>query len=261
MATTLAETELITVGDVTLEIEQRGTGRPIVFLHGAGGPKPGAPFLKKLAEHGRVVAPSHPGFGRSPLPSWVVEIDDLAYLYLDLFEQLDLRDAILVGTSMGGWIAAAIAIKNTTRIAKLVLVAPVGIKVGDRTTRDIPDVWWLPPDEVTKLTWHDPAKAPDPSTFADAELEAMARHREASALYLWKPYMHHPQLRRRLHRIDVPTLVLRGASDGLVSDAYARAYAAAIPGAAFATIPAAGHVPQSEQPEAFVAEVTRFIER
>jgi pimeloyl-ACP methyl ester carboxylesterase len=259
MAATLATPELMTVGDVTLEIEQHGTGRPILFLHGAGGPKSGAPFLQMLAAHGRVIAPSHPGFGRSPLPDWIESVDDLAYLYLDLLEQLDLRDVAVVGVSMGGWTAAEIAIKNTARIAKLVLVDPVGIKVGDRETRDLPDIYSLSPEQVTRLMWHDPSRAPKTEHMSDAELEALARHRHAAALYLWKPYMHNPQLRRRLRRVGVPTLVLRGESDGLVSEAYARAYADAIPGARFLTIAAAGHSPQTEQPEAFVAEVARFI--
>jgi pimeloyl-ACP methyl ester carboxylesterase len=122
-----AVSELLRVGELELEIDERGSGRPILFLHGAGGPKPRAPFLAALAEHGHVIAPSHPGFGRSPLPSWIEAIDDLAYLYLDLLAQLDLRDVVLVGCSMGGWTAAEMAIRSTERIGKLILVDAVGI--------------------------------------------------------------------------------------------------------------------------------------
>lgn len=248
-----------TIGGVELSLLERGTGRPILFLHGAGGLRPDAPFLDGLARHGRLVAPTHPGFGRTPLPDWIATVDDLAYLYLDLLDALDLRDVALVGTSMGGWIACEIATKCSERLSKLVLVDPVGIKVGDRETRDIPDVFALPPEQVTRLIYHDPSRAPDVTTLPDEALYEIARNREASALYLWEPYMHNPQLRRRLHRVRIPTLVLRGESDGLVSDAYARAYAAAIPGARYETIAAAGHAPQLEQPERFVDRVVRFL--
>jgi pimeloyl-ACP methyl ester carboxylesterase len=238
---------------------ERGSGQPIVLLHGAGGPKHVGPFLDALEQHGRIIAPSHPGFGRTELPDWFEGVDDLAYLYLDLLDQLDLRDVILLGFSMGGWTAAEIAVRCTHRLKKLILVAPVGIKVGDRLTRDIPDIYALPPDEVVKLTYHDPSKATSPKTMTDEQLAEVARNREAAVHYLWEPYMHNPQLRRRLHRINVPTLLLRGASDGLVSADYARAYAQSIPGARLETIERAGHVLQLEQPQELADRIVRFI--
>lgn len=249
------------VSGIDLEVVERGAGRPILLLHGAGGPRGNAPFMDLLDRHGRIVAPSHPGFGGTPLPDWVNGVDDLAYLYLDLLDQLDWHDVVLIGMSMGGWTACEIATKSCSRLSKLILVDPVGIKVGDRETRDIPDIYALHPDDVTKLMMYDPAKAPDYSTLPDDELLAVAKNREAAVLYLWEPYMHNPQLRRRLHRITVPTLLVRGEADGLVSDAYARAYAASIPGAIYDVIPKAGHSPQNENPEAFVERVGRFIEQ
>lgn len=258
MSTAVAPTTLDVAG-VPLEVYDRGTGMPILMLHGAGGPRGNAPFMDLLEQHGRIVAPSHPGFGGSPLPDWINGVDDLAYLYLDLLDRLDWYDVTLIGMSMGGWTACEIATKSAHRLAKLILVDPVGIKVGDRETRDIPDIYALHPDEVTKLTYHDPAKAPDYAAFSDEELLAVARNREAGVLYLWEPYMHNPQLRRRLHRITIPTLLLRGESDGLVSDAYARAYAASIPNCRYETIANAGHAPHMEAPQAFVDAVAHFI--
>lgn len=260
MPPTLVPPTVRNVSGIDLEVVERGSGRPILLLHGAGGPRGNAPFMDLLDRHGRVVAPSHPGFGGTPLPDWVNGVDDLAYLYLDLLEQLDWHDVTLIGMSMGGWTAAEIATKCCHRLARLILVDPVGIKVGDRETRDLPDIYALHPDEVNKLMMYDPAKAADYSKLSDDELLTVARNREAAVLYLWEPYMHNPQLLRRLHRIARPTLVLRGESDGLVSDPYARAYAAAIPGAVYDIIPKAGHSPQNENPEAFVERVVRFME-
>jgi pimeloyl-ACP methyl ester carboxylesterase len=260
MSTTLPSTPQVReIAGIPLEIVERGTGKPLLFLHGAGGPRANAPFIDLLARHARVIAPSHPGFGNSPLPDWLDGVEDLAYLYLDLLDQDDLRDVTLVGASMGGWTAAAIAIKCAHRLARVILVDPVGIKISDRETRDIPDIYALPPDEVARLTYHDPNNAPNYAALSDDELLVVAKNREAAVLYLWEPYMHDPALRRRLHRISVPTLVLRGESDGLVSDAYARAYAAAIPGARYEVIAKAGHSPQTEQPQAFVDHVLRFM--
>jgi pimeloyl-ACP methyl ester carboxylesterase len=248
----------LALGDVELEYLDRGEGRPLLVLHGAGGPRPDAPFIDLLAQHARVIAPTHPGFAAAPLPDWFDSVDDLAYLYLDLLEALDLRDAIVVGFSLGGWTACEIAVKCTHRLAGLVLVDAVGIKVSDRETRDIADIFATPAAELTRLTYHDPAKAPDVLALPDEQLELVARNRAASAMYLWEPYAHNPKLRRRLRRIDVPVLVLWGESDGLVTPAYGRAFAAAIPDAEFHLIPAAGHAPQLEQPEAFAEHVNRF---
>jgi pimeloyl-ACP methyl ester carboxylesterase len=254
----VAAKELL-LGDVPLSFLDIGEGAPMLVLHGAGGLPPDPPYLALLAQHGRVIVPTHPGFGSAVLPDWIDSIDDLAYIYLDLLEALDLHDVTLIGFSMGGWIAAEIAVKSTARIARVILVGAIGIKISDRLTRDIVDIFATDPIELERLAVHDPAKALDFSSLSDAELEVVARNREASALYLWEPYAHNPKLPRRLHRINVPVLVLWGASDGIVTPDYGRAYAERIPGARFELIAAAGHAPQNEQPDVFVQHVTRFM--
>ncbi|MBM4257001.1 MAG: alpha/beta hydrolase [Deltaproteobacteria bacterium] len=258
---TKTNTRWCTVHDVQLEMIEGGQGRPILFLHGEDGLDPQAPFLTLLANSGHVFAPSHPGFGHSPEVDWIDTVDDLSYLYLDFLEAQDLNDVIVIGNSLGGWIAAEMAVKATARIAKLVLIAPVGIKVGDREARDIPDIFALSPNEVMKLIYHDPAVAAvDYSKQSDDQLTAMARNREATVLYAWEPYFHNPKLRRRLRRIDVPTLLLWGANDQFVTPGYyGAAYRDAIPGARLETIARAGHLPHVEQPEAVVEKIRMFI--
>lgn len=251
----------ITVQDVQLEMVERGQGRPILLLHGEDGIDPQAPFLTLLANSGRVLAPSHPGFGHSPEVDFIDTVDDLSYLYLDFLAAQNLQDVIVVGLSLGGWIAAEMAVKSTKRIAKMILVAPVGIKVGDRETRDIPDIFALSPNEVTQLKYHDPAFAPvDYSKFSDDQLTALARNREATVLYAWEPYFHNPKLRRRLRRVDVPTLLLWGANDQFVTPGYyGTAYREAIPGARLELIERAGHLPHVEQPTALVEKIRMFL--
>ena len=259
MATAAVDDKLIRpMRGVDLELTRRGKGPPLLYLHGAGGSRPDSAFIDMLAERAEVFAPTHPGFSGSELPDWIDHIDDLVYLYMDLLDGLKLENVTLAGFSMGGWIAAEMAVRSTTRLARLVLVGAVGIKAGDRETRDIPDIWGLHPRDVAELVWHRREMIPDYGKMTDAELERIARDQEAAALYLWEPYMHNPRLLRRLHRVDRPTLLLRGAHDGLVSRAYMEAWAAAIPGARHDVIEGAGHVPDVEQPAALAQKILRF---
>jgi pimeloyl-ACP methyl ester carboxylesterase len=260
MATNVTQPGWTAVHGVRLEIVERGQGQPILWLHGEEGLDPGAPFLDGLAAFGSVLAPSHPGFGHSPDVASIDTIDDLSYLYLDLLDEKNLRDVIVVGASMGGWIAAEMAVKCRDRFGGLVLVAPLGIKVGDRETRDIPDIFALPPDEVTRLTYRDPARAAvDHGRLSDDQLTVIVRNREATALYAWEPYFHNPKLRQWLHRITLPTLLLWGGDDRFVTAPYyGDAYRRAIPSARFETIAGAGHFPHIEEPAALVERIRSF---
>ena len=251
----------IAVNGATVEMVDRGRGRPILFLHPGIGIDPGAPVLAALERGGRVIAPSHPGFGASQLPKGMSTVDDVSYFYLDLLDQLDLNDVLMVGVGLGGWIAAAIAVKNSTRLSQLVLANAVGVKIGDRETRDIVDIWALLPNEFNALAFHDPKIGErDYKSLPEAESVTAARNREAYARLAWSPYMHDPKLKSRLHRIGVPTLFLWGAADRILSESYGRGYCALIPGARFETIERAGHFPHLEQPEAFAGRVLGFAE-
>jgi pimeloyl-ACP methyl ester carboxylesterase len=240
------------IAGIHIDLIERGQGRPLLFLHPGIGIDAKAPVLDRLAAGARVIAPSHPGFGRSEQPKSMTTVDDLAYFYLDLMEALDLRNVILVGVSFGGWIAAEIAIKSTARIGHLVLADALGIKVGDRETRDIADIFAMTEAQLNDLAYFDPAaQKRDYPAMPEADLIVVARNREAMARYGWSPYMHDPKLKGRLHRIRIPTLVPWGAADRIAAPDYGRAYAAAIPGARFALIERAGHFPHIEAPDAF----------
>jgi pimeloyl-ACP methyl ester carboxylesterase len=253
--------ERLTVRGIELEVLRRGTGRPILLLHGFDTVDAAAPFLDGLAREGEVVAPSAPGFGNSPRPKDFDTVYDLVHLYRAVLSALPDDKITVVGFSFGGWLAAEIAAICANRIDKLVLVDPLGIKISDRETPDILDIFNKSPDEVRRCRWHDPDRfAPNYNAMTDEALVIHARNREALCLYAWHPYMYNPQLRYWLGGIDVPALVLWGAGDGIVSPDYGRAYAAMIPGARFELIAGAGHHPEIEQPEAFVDCVARFLQ-
>jgi pimeloyl-ACP methyl ester carboxylesterase len=254
-------TRSISIAGVALDLEERGEGRPLLFLHPGEGLEPRREWLDLLARRHRVIAPHHPGWGNSALPNWLSTVDDLAYLYLDLAAALALRDAVLVGACFGGWIAAEMAVRDTRRFAGLVLVDPLGIKVGGVSDRDIADMHALPRDEYMRRAWADPANGErDLMQLPETELAGIARGREAFALFGWKPYMHNPRLRRWLHRIDIPTLLLWGERDGIVSTGYGEAWRAEIPGARMEIIADAGHFPHWEQPRDFADRLSRFVD-
>lgn len=256
----MTATERADVHGVALEILRRGAGRPLLVLHGEAPLDPGAPVVDLLAARAEVIAPTHPGFGHSTRPDDIETVYDLVHLYLDLLEQLPYERVTLLGLSFGGWLAAEIAAACPHRLEGLILVDAVGIKVSDRETPDILDVFNTHPAEVQRRRWHEPAKwAPDFDAMSNEALVASARNREALCVYAWHPYLHNPRLARWLGRITVPTLVLWGASDGIVSPAYGRAFSARIPGARFEVIEAAGHHPEVEQPGAFVERVMAFL--
>jgi pimeloyl-ACP methyl ester carboxylesterase len=251
----------IEVSGLALEMDVRGNGKPLLFLHPEIGMDRAGPALDALAKGAKVIAPTHPAYGRPAVPSSLNTVDDIAYLYLDLLEALNLRDVNVVGLGIGGWIAAAIAIKSTQRLSKLVLVDAFGVKHGDRETRDIYDMWFITDADLQKVFYLDQELAArDTSKLPDDELYAIARAREASARYGWRPYMHDPKLKGRLHRIKIPALVLWGAEDKIAAPAYGKAYAAALPNAKFAQIERSGHFPHIEQTQEFARRTLDFIE-
>jgi pimeloyl-ACP methyl ester carboxylesterase len=257
------------VGPLDLEVLCRGSGRPILLIHGVNPVSPKAPFLDALAEHGEIIAPSHPGFGNSPRPEDFDTMYDLVHLYLEILDALP-APALVMGFSFGGWIAAEVAVSGSPKLDRLILVDPVGIKLGGREERDIVHFFNTNPAELNRLAWHDPANRPAgiyglgwPTAIddgmSDEEITVLARNWDALCLYGWRPHMYNPQLKHWLRRISAPTLVLWGQSDRIVTPDYGRAYSALIPGAQFAAIDKAGHHPELEQPRVFVEHAARFF--
>jgi pimeloyl-ACP methyl ester carboxylesterase len=252
--------EAVRIGDVHLELERRGSGAPLLLLASEEGRERDSAFVDALAARYEIILPSAPGFGRSSRPEWVTRPDDIAYIYLDLLDHLNLRDIRVVGASLGAWIAAEMAAIDDATMDKLVLLAPYGIKVGGPLDRDIADMWLLHPDAVSALTWSDPANAVrEYGDMPEDELRIIARNVESFARLCWEPYMFNPKLTHRLHRIGVPTLLLWGADDGIVRPAYGEAYCRLIPGARLAVVAQAGHFPHLEQPEAVTEQVVNFL--
>lgn len=251
----------VRVAGVDVDYLDVGSGPALLFLHSGWSPTfKSTVYLDHLAQRFRVIAPVHPGFGLRARAQQLRDVSDLAYLYLDLFEQMKLENLLLVGASFGGWIASEIAVRCTHRLSGLVLSGPFGIKVGDRETRDYVD--FLAVDDRTRgvLEFVDPAfQSTGFASWSDEDLLIAARGREAEVYYGWEPFMHNPQLKHWLHRIDVPTLVLRGADDRIVAGHNHAAYRDFIPNARLAIVAQAGHHVHIENPLAFTEQIVRFV--
>jgi pimeloyl-ACP methyl ester carboxylesterase len=254
--------EHVTINGVHIEMFESGTGPDLLYLHAGEGADPDAAFLPLLARHFRVLMPSHPGFGLSDTAEHLGSIDDLAYFYLDLIEQYDLKELTLVGSSIGAWLAMEIATKNRTRLARLVLDNPVGLRFGERTERDFFDIFHVSPTEWTKFFLADaPEDKREWSSEPDDVSLRAARNREAFTRVAWSPYLHNPRLGPRLHRADLPALVLWGDKDRIASEAYAQAVADALPQGEFLKIADAGHFASVDRPEVFAGAVLDFARR
>ncbi len=248
----------ISVDGATVRLFRGGSGKPLVFLHGAGGHTGWMPFLEELSKRFDVIAPEHPGFGQSDDPPWLDEITDLAYFHLDLLRALGLDHVHLVGTSLGGWIAAELAVRDTARLRSLTLVGAVGITAEGGP---IPDIFRMPVEENLRRFYADPERALRRlADLAKADMAAVAKNRSTVMRLAYRPRFHNPGLAKWLHRIDVPTLLLWGAEDGLVPPKFGEAYQALIPGSRLVVLPDAGHAPFDEQKDAFLAAFRDFID-
>jgi pimeloyl-ACP methyl ester carboxylesterase len=241
--------------DPQITVDEQGEGRPVLLLHGGGGPPSMGPLPSTLAEDFQVIAPVHPGFAGTPRPDWYDRIDDIALSYLQLLEQRDLRDVLVIGSSLGGWIASEMAVREHDRISGTMLLNAVGIDVDGI---ELADFFSLTPQELVAYAFHDPGAAPDPTRLPQEARDIQAANAATLAVYAREPYMHDPKLRRRLALVPTPVTAIWGESDQVAPEPYGRAYAASFPNGRFEPIPEAGHLPHLEQPEKVLQAIRRF---
>jgi pimeloyl-ACP methyl ester carboxylesterase len=243
-------------GEVDLLVEERGEGQPFLLLHGGAGPVSMARFAGLMAgrRKTRVITPTHPGFARTKRPDALTSVRGLAQVYAAFLDRIGVSDVTVIGNSVGGWIAAELALLANPRITGVVLVGATGIDVPGHP---IPDTSKLTLDEITSLSYHNPGPfRVDPTKMTEDQRAVMASNRAALGVYA--PQLTDPTLGERLGSVAVPTLVISGDGDRIVDAGYGRAYAAAIPGAKFELLAGTGHLPQIETPELLLETVWKF---
>ncbi len=244
--------------DLSIRLSEAGSGTAALVLHGGGGPATDEPIATHLAETYRALTPTHPGWNGSARPAWLTRIEDLAAAYLNLLGELDLADVLVVGSSLGGWIAAEMAVRDgRERIGRLVLIDSVGVDIPGQPIRDF---FALDARGVADYSYHDGNRFyVDPATLPAEQLAARQANMATMRVLAGDPYMHDPSLLGRLAEVALPTLVLWGESDRIVTPDYGRALAAAIPDARFEIVREAGHLPQIEQPDATLRTIDGFL--
>ncbi|MBS2553323.1 alpha/beta hydrolase [Catenulispora sp. NL8] len=262
ITTTAASRTLTIATGMAITVTEFGTdtaGTGVLYLHGGAGPRTMLGLAGALAEHAYGIVPTHPGFDGIPRPDRFDSMADLAEAYLDLLDELDLRDVMVIGNSVGGWIASEMALRdNRHRIGAIVLINATGIKAAGE--EQVTDVRGMAPAQMSELSFANAAFRPDFAALTDEQRAGMAANQRTLAVYSGGAFTHDPKLRRRLHRISIPALVIWGETDGISPLAYGRDYAAAFGDGHFAPIAEAGHFPQIEQLGATLGAIGDFVE-
>jgi len=236
-----------------------GAGAGVLLLHGGAGPQTVAGLAAALSEHAYVVTPTHPGFNGTPRVPWLDSVADLADAYLDLLAELGLDSVMVIGNSVGGWVAAEMALRDIGgRVKSVVLLNATGIRPDDPA--QVTDIRTVPPAAISRLAFYNPAFRPDPAALTVEQRAGAAANQQALALYAGEDFLFAPKLRRRLHRVTVPVLVAWGEEDGVLSAPYGRAYAATFPHGHYVGIAEAGHFPHIEQPGAVLGAIGDFVD-
>jgi pimeloyl-ACP methyl ester carboxylesterase len=250
--------EHLTLNGARIHLRRAGSGAPLLFLHGAGGVTDWLPWFDELARERTLLVPDHPGFGDSDTPGWLFGMGDVAYHYLDLIEHLGLRDLDVIGHSMGGWIAAEIAVRNPQALRSLTLIAPAGVRIKGILSGDI--FMWSPEERARNL-FDDPELAAQALAAGSdpKQLEARLKNSYASARLGWQPRLFNPELQRWLHRIKAPLQLIWGEGDKVLPVDYARAWTDALPQARLAKFARCGHLPHVERPSETANVVQSFL--
>lgn len=252
-----AESE-VEIDGAKIRVRRAGKGPALVLLGDMLGPVGWTPFMDMLAQHNAVIAPEYPGFGGAKIPEWLDNISDLANFYLDFLDAEKLDRVHLVGFGIGGWISADLATRSTAHIASLTLVNAAGLHV-----RGVPqtDIFLGSEDEVLRELIKDQEFAERLiDEFLTPETEDIRlQDQEVLARTTWQPRLNDPNLRKWLHRINVPTHIIWSDDNQLFPKAYGGAWQKLISGAQLSTIAVCGHLAQFEKPQETVQNVTRFI--
>jgi pimeloyl-ACP methyl ester carboxylesterase len=241
------ERNVYAINGVDTVVYSAGQGEPLLFLHGAG-TFHGAEFARAWTKHFRVLLPWHPGYAESADAPGIEDMHDYVVHYSDLLDTLGVDKVHLVGFSLGGWMAARLAIEQRHRVERLVLVAPAGM--FDRQI-GLVDVLGLPGEQLpAMLVSNFDVIKPYLPTGPDMDF-GIARYREAAstARLMWeKPW--DPKLKRHLYRVNAPTLIVWGDQDRIVPPQYAEVWRHAIPHAEVQMFKGVGHLVLDEDPKA-----------
>jgi pimeloyl-ACP methyl ester carboxylesterase len=238
--------------------DQTGAGRTILVLHGGAGPGSVKIFASELAHNAHVITAIHPGFAGTERPVKLDSVKALAETYAAFINTAEMTDVLLIGFSIGGWIAAELALMTPRAVTGIILVDAVGITVPGES---VLDVFAITPDEIATFSYHEPDRFRiDISALSDLQQTAMRANFAALAVYCGSENMQDPDLHIRLGACKIPATIVWGESDRIVTPSYGRCFADAFPNGCFELIPECGHLPQLEQPHRLL-DIVRDVAR
>lgn len=244
----------------TIRYRRVGQGPVLLFLRSEDSLPDMPAFIDALSKDFDVVIPDHPGFRSSDTPDWLKGIGDTAYFYLDFVDHLDFRNVHLIGGSLGGWIAAEMAVRSCERIATINLIAPLGVRRKGTPFGDI--FMWTPAENLRHRLFNQDLVEQFLALergHTKEETTAYLKDRYAAARLCWHPRFRNPELERWLPRIKCPVQLIWGDSDEVVPIAIADAWRESLPQARLGVIKRCGHLPQLEHPEATAGMIRSFI--
>jgi pimeloyl-ACP methyl ester carboxylesterase len=253
------EPSRLLVGDLDVAYRRAGEGEPVLFLHGAGSTRMWLPFYERLSQSVDLIAPEHPGFGDTAFPDWLDGFDDVTLHYRDFLELLSLDRVHLVGFSLGGWMAAELAIFYPERLKSLTLITPAGLHLPEAPRVNL---FAMPPEAIPGLLFNDDFMPyvdflPNPESLDDivhayGELGTFSR-------LTWTP-SYDPKFERRLPRIQVPTLVVGAEDDRIIPNAHTDRFAELLPNSRLERIAGTGHGLIMQEPDRTAEVILSFIE-
>ena len=248
------------VSGTEVQMFSGGSGPPLLYLHGAGGNSGWQPYHEALAQTHTVYAPSMPGFNGTARPQWISTIPDVAHFNLQMVQDLKLEQYVLMGSSMGGWLAAEMAAMSYQNLKGLVLIGAAGIRPQEG---EIAEIFMVSAQTRASLRFYDTSQVPNYERYS-GELtteEALVDHanREMASRLCWKPYLHNPSLPYYLSTVDTPTLIVWGRQDAIIPVGCGELYRQALSNSTLKVIDNCGHSPQIEKPQEFASAVTEFL--
>jgi pimeloyl-ACP methyl ester carboxylesterase len=256
------EPDTIDVSGLEVAYRRKGVGPTTVFLHGAGMTRMWLPFYERLSGGLDLVAPEHPGFGDTEMPEWLEGFDDLVLHYRELFDTLELDRVHLVAFSLGGWIAANLAIFYPDRFKSLTLISPAGLRMPDAPMTDF---MRMPPEQIGDLLFNGQTMEyldyfPDPNDI-DAAIKGYGEFSTVAKL-IWNPRYDY-RLDRRVPRIALPALVIEPDQDQIVPNAHAKRWAELLPNARLEKVSGdqpTGHLVMIQEPDRTAETILGFVQ-
>ena len=250
----------VLVGETQVQMFSGGSGPPLLFLHGAGGNAGWQSYHEELSKTHTVYVPSQPGFNGTERPDWVYTINDVAHFNLEMAQVLGLDNYILMGSSMGGWVAAEMAAMRPQTLRGLILVDAAGIRPEKG---EIAEIFMVSAATRLQQRFHDPSQVANYEEYSRERTpeEQVLEHSNAemASRLCWKPYLHNPSLPYYLRSVPTSTLIVWGRQDAIIPLECGELYEKALPNSSLKVIDNCGHSPGAEKPQEFVVALNEFI--